>query len=78
MADAPKTPTSNAQAIMIAPLMPSTPLPCGTSIPLKLNRDNFLLLQTQLLPLLSSCGLDHILEEDPPVISIIDESRVVV
>lgn len=44
--------------------MVPTLLMASTLIPSKLTKDNFLLCQTQLLPLLSNCDLNHILEEE--------------
>lgn len=55
-----------------------TPLTSSTSIPLKLTQNNFLLWQTQLLPILNSCGLENILEDDPPTITTVDNIGTVI
>lgn len=55
-----------------------TLLTIGMSIPLKLTKDNFLLRQMQLLLLLSSCSLDHLLEEEAPTINIVDEDGMLI
>lgn len=55
-----------------------TPLMTGKSILLKLTEDNFLLRQMELLPLFNNCGLDHILEEEALMVSVINEIRALV
>lgn len=54
-----------------------TPITAGTSIPLKLTKNNFLLRQKQLLPMLS-CGLNHLLEEEALKVSIINKEGIII
>ena len=51
---------------VVAPQL-TTPHSVGHHVPIKLTRDNFLLWKTQLLPLLNCHDLSHILTQDPPI-----------
>ena len=58
--------------------VPPTNIPIGTSVPIKLNHDNFLLWKTQGIPLLEGCGLDTFLYQNPPSKFIINKEGTIV
>ena len=57
---------------VIAPQL-TVPHLVGLHVPIKLTRDNFLLLRTQLLPLLNCHDLAHILTQDPSISTQLDD-----
>ena len=57
---------------IIAPQL-TTPHSVGLHVPIKLKRENFLLWKTQLFPLLNCHDLPHILTQDPPISSHLDD-----
>ena len=63
--------------VIIAPQL-NTPHSVGLHVPIKLTRENFLLWKTQLFPLLNCHGLAHILMQDPPISSRLDDRGEIV
>ena len=80
MADSSSTSESNKSEgnKTIVSLQPTTPHSVGLHVPIKLTRDNFLLWKTQLFPLLNCHDLAHILMQDPPVSTQLDDQGGVV
>ena len=65
------TKTGKGKAIVVqTPIAPNT---VGLHVPIKLTRDNFLLWKTQIFPLLNFHDLAHILTQDPPISTQLDD-----
>ena len=65
------TKTGKGKAIVVqTPIAPNT---VGFHVPIKLTKDNFLLWKTQIFPLLNFHDLAHILTQDPPISTQLDD-----
>ena len=73
MADSPSEITKNERnkAITISPSIAAHSV--GLHVPIKLTRENFLLWKTQIFPLLDYHDLAHILTQDPPISTQLDD-----
>ena len=77
MADSPYEITKNEQnnAITISSSIVAHSI--GLRVPIKLTRENFLLWKTQIFPLLNYHDLAHILTQDPPISTQLDDGSEV-
>ena len=73
MADLPSeiTKDERSKAITISPTIAAHTV--GLHVPIKLTRENFLLWKTQIFPLLNYHDLAHILTQDPPISTQLDD-----
>ena len=73
MADAPSDNVRSESSTAIVTSTAIAPHSVGFHIPIKLTRDNFLLWKTQIFPWLNYHDLAHILMQDPPISTQLDD-----